>query len=117
MRWWEAGEAVALATVTATWSSAPRQTGAAMLVGPEGTVVGSVSSGCVEGAVYQLCREVAETGELTEAKLARLASPIGLDLGARTPEETAVSVAAEVVALRWGGTGTRLTDTEGKIHP
>ena len=49
--------------------------------------------------------------------VARLASPIGLDLGARTPEETAVSVAAEIVALRWGGTGNRLTETEGKIHP
>ena len=63
MRWWEAGRAVGLATVTATWSSAPRQIGAAMLVGPDGTAVGSVSGGCVEGAVYQLCREVAEIGE------------------------------------------------------
>ena len=50
------------------------------------------------------------------AALARLASPIGLDLGARTPEETAVSVAAEIVALRWSGTGNRLTETEGRIH-
>ena len=40
---------------------------------------------------------------LTDAELARLASPIGLDLGARTPEETAVSIAAEIIALRWGG--------------
>jgi xanthine dehydrogenase accessory factor len=51
-----------------------------------------------------------------DASLARLASPIGLDLGARTPEETAVSVAAEIVALRWGGSGTRLTDTDGPVH-
>jgi xanthine dehydrogenase accessory factor len=63
LRWWEAGEPVGLATVTATWSSAPRQPGAAMAVGPDGTVVGSVSGGCVEGAVYEICREVAETGE------------------------------------------------------
>jgi xanthine dehydrogenase accessory factor len=49
--------------------------------------------------------------------LARLASPIGLDLGARTPEETAVSIAAEIVALRWGGTGARLSDGAGPIHP
>jgi xanthine dehydrogenase accessory factor len=53
---------------------------------------------------------------LTEDELARLRSPIGLDLGARTPEETAVSIAAELIQLRWGGTGTPLTDTEGRIH-
>ena len=53
---------------------------------------------------------------LTGGELARLASPVGLDLGARTPEETAVSIAAEIVALRWGGTGVRLTATEGPIH-
>jgi len=53
---------------------------------------------------------------LTEDELARLRSPIGLDLGARTPEETAVSIAAELIQLRWGGTGHPLTDTEGRIH-
>jgi xanthine dehydrogenase accessory factor len=53
---------------------------------------------------------------LTEDELARLRSPIGLDLGARTPEETAVSIAAELIQLRWGGTGHPLTATEGRIH-
>jgi xanthine dehydrogenase accessory factor len=53
---------------------------------------------------------------LTEAELARLRSPIGLDLGARTPEETAISVAAELIQLRWGGSGRPLTDTAGRIH-
>jgi xanthine dehydrogenase accessory factor len=53
---------------------------------------------------------------LTEAELSRLRSPIGLDLGARTPEETAVSIAAELIQLRWGGTGQALTATEGRIH-
>jgi len=53
---------------------------------------------------------------LTEAELARLRSPIGLDLGARTPEETAVSIAAELIQLRWGGSGQPLTATEGRIH-
>ena len=53
---------------------------------------------------------------VSEESLARLASPIGLDLGARTPEETAVSIAAEIVAHRWGGTGRRLSDTAGAIH-
>nr|WP_202515115.1 XdhC/CoxI family protein [Streptomyces sp. SID161] len=54
---------------------------------------------------------------LSEAELARLRSPLGLDLGARTPEEVAVSVAAEIVALRWGGSGVPLTATAGAIHP
>jgi xanthine dehydrogenase accessory factor len=53
---------------------------------------------------------------LTEAELARLRSPIGLDLGARTPEETAVSIAAELIQLRWGGSGRPLTTTAGRIH-
>ncbi|MEO3758262.1 XdhC/CoxI family protein [Mycobacterium sp. B14F4] len=53
---------------------------------------------------------------LTDAELSRLASPIGLDLGARTPEETAVSIAAEIIARRWGGGGRPLTDTAGRIH-
>ncbi|MBB6552865.1 XdhC family protein [Nonomuraea rubra] len=53
---------------------------------------------------------------LTEAELARLRSPIGLDLGARTPEETAVSIAAELIQLRWGGSGAPLSTTQGRIH-
>ncbi len=53
---------------------------------------------------------------LTDAELDRLRSPIGLDLGARTPEETAVSIAAELIQLRWGGSGQPLTETEGRIH-
>ena len=54
---------------------------------------------------------------LTDAELSRLHSPIGLDLGARTPEETAISIAAEIVQFRWGGSGERLAGTEGPIHP
>ncbi|WP_449065091.1 XdhC family protein [Planomonospora algeriensis] len=53
---------------------------------------------------------------LTETELARLRSPIGLDLGARTPEETAVSIAAELIQLRWGGSGRPLTGGSGRIH-
>jgi xanthine dehydrogenase accessory factor len=53
---------------------------------------------------------------VTDEEIARLRSPIGLDLGARTPEETAVSIAAELIQLRWGGSGQALTDTAGRIH-
>ncbi|MET8131651.1 MULTISPECIES: XdhC/CoxI family protein [unclassified Streptomyces] len=54
---------------------------------------------------------------VSERDLSRLRSPVGLDLGARTPEEVAVSVAAEIVALRWGGSGLPLTARGGAIHP
>lgn len=57
-----------------------------------------------------------EEAGLTEDQLARLSSPVGLDLGARTPEETAVSIAAEIIALKWGGQGERLAATKGRIH-
>jgi xanthine dehydrogenase accessory factor len=53
---------------------------------------------------------------LTEPELERLRAPIGLDLGARTPEETAVAIAAEIVADRWGGSGRPLGDMRGAIH-
>ncbi|MTD17004.1 XshC-Cox1 family protein [Nakamurella sp. YIM 132087] len=53
---------------------------------------------------------------VAEADLARLSSPIGLDLGARTPEETAISIAAEIIARRWDGGGRPLTETSGAIH-
>ena len=53
---------------------------------------------------------------LTEAEIERLSSPIGLDLGARTPEETAVSIAAEIISQRWGGHGGRLAELSGRIH-
>ncbi|MFJ9391564.1 XdhC family protein [Nocardioides sp. NPDC101246] len=48
---------------------------------------------------------------LAEEEIARLSSPIGLDLGVRTPEETAISIAAEIVAGRWGGSGGSVFST------
>ena len=60
-------------------------------------------------------RRLREVG-LTEGELARLSSPIGLDLGARTPEETALSIAAEIVAARRGGTCVPLTGSDAPIH-
>lgn len=62
LRWWEAGDEVAMGTVVGTWRSAPRPAGASMLVGADGEAVGSVSGGCVEGAVYELGQEVIASG-------------------------------------------------------
>lgn len=53
---------------------------------------------------------------VAESDLAALSSPIGLDLGARTPEETAVSIVAEIIARRWGGGGRPLAAVNGRIH-
>ena len=62
-KWWDAGETFGLATVVRTFSSAPRDPGAAMAVSADGAAVGSVSGGCVEGAVYELSSEVRESGQ------------------------------------------------------
>jgi xanthine dehydrogenase accessory factor len=61
-RWWEAGATVGVGTVVAILGSSPREPGASMVVGPNGEVVGSVSGGCVESAVYELSRQAAATG-------------------------------------------------------
>ncbi|HWD82430.1 MAG TPA: XdhC family protein [Kribbella sp.] len=53
---------------------------------------------------------------LTEAELARMSSPTGLDLGARTPEETAISIAAEIIATRTAASTRPLSTTTGRIH-
>ncbi|MEU8225558.1 XdhC/CoxI family protein [Kribbella sp. NPDC048915] len=53
---------------------------------------------------------------VSEEELARLTSPTGLDLGARTPEETAISIAAEIIAQRTAASGRPLSTTTGRIH-
>ena len=53
---------------------------------------------------------------ITDAEVARLHSPIGLDIGARTPEETAISICAEIVAARSGRSAQPLSATSGPIH-
>lgn len=79
---------------------------------PEVGYVGAMGSRRTHDDRMARLREVG----LTDAELDRLSSPIGLDLGARTPEETAVSIAAEIIAGRWGGGGRPLTEVSGRIH-
>jgi xanthine dehydrogenase accessory factor len=52
----------------------------------------------------------------TDEQLARVMSPIGLDIGARTPEETAISICAEIIAKRTGRAAPWLRDSSGPIH-
>ncbi|SDJ25024.1 xanthine dehydrogenase accessory factor [Frankineae bacterium MT45] len=81
------------------------------LRGPAG-YVGAMGSRQTSAHRLNLLRERG----LTEMELARLRGPVGLDLGARTPQETAVSIAAEIVAARWGGSGRPLAELESRIH-
>ena len=59
----ERDEPLGLATVVRTYGSAPRQVGAKMAVSASGTIAGSVSGGCVEGAVFEALQDVMATGE------------------------------------------------------
>jgi xanthine dehydrogenase accessory factor len=61
-RWLAEGKKVVLATVVKTWGSAPRKVGAHMGISQEGEITGSVSGGCVEGAVIATTQEVLESG-------------------------------------------------------
>ena len=61
--WRKEGRGVALATVVETWGSAPRPVGASLVIDQEGNFLGSVSGGCVEGAVVAEALEVIESGQ------------------------------------------------------
>jgi xanthine/CO dehydrogenase XdhC/CoxF family maturation factor len=83
-RWHAAGKAVALATVVKVYGSAPRPLGAKMAVSEAGEMAGSVSGGCVEGAVVQEALDVLATGQarLVEYGIAdELAITVGLACG------------------------------------
>lgn len=63
-RWLAAGHKVALGTVVKTWGSAPRPAGSQIAVRDDDAFVGSVSGGCIEGAVIESAREVMATGQV-----------------------------------------------------
>ncbi|UFS61016.1 XdhC family protein [Subtercola endophyticus] len=82
----DAGHRLALATVTRINGSAPRTLGTAMAVDDDGAVIGSISGGCVEGAVYEACREVLRTGEASRQEFGYSdddAFAVGLACGGR----------------------------------
>ncbi len=63
LTWHDAGRPIALATVVKTWGSSPRPAGSNLVIAADGAFEGSVSGGCVEGAVIQAAREVIESGQ------------------------------------------------------
>ena len=63
LEWRRSGRAVALATVVRTWGSSPRPVGSNLVIASDGSFEGSVSGGCVEGAVITAAKEVIETGQ------------------------------------------------------
>ena len=84
----------------------------AALHGPPVAYIGAMGSRRTHLDRIDRLREVG----VTDADLSRLRSPIGLDLGSRTPEETAVSIAAEIISLQWGGSGEPLHALADAIH-
>jgi xanthine dehydrogenase accessory factor len=84
--WARAGRGVALATVVETWGSAPRPVGSHLVIDGEGNFLGSVSGGCVEGAVIEEAVGVIETGQgkrLTFGVADETAWRVGLSCGGR----------------------------------
>ena len=96
LQWLGSGEPFVLARVIRTWRSAPRKTGAGMLIGKGMRVAGSVSGGCIEGAVIEEALEVLESGESRQLSYGvedDLALSVGLSCGGE------VSVLAENIGL------------------
>jgi len=78
--WTRAGEDIALATVVETWGSSPRPLGSKMLVTRSGKMAGSVSNGCIEGAVFEEAQKVLKAGEPRVAAFG-VADDVAFDVG------------------------------------
>ena len=85
------------------------------IVAALGTKVGYLGAMGSRRTTEQRAERLREEGVTTE-QMERLLAPIGLDLGARTPEETAVAICAEIIAHRTGKQAPRLSDGAGPIH-
>lgn len=99
LNWFRNGRGAALATVVETWGSAPRRVGAQLVIGGDGRIEGSVSGGCVEGAVIVEALEAIDEGD------ARL-----LEFGVSDEDAFAVGLAC-------GGTIRVLVEPVGKVLP
>ena len=85
-RWAAAGRRAALATVVETWGSSPRPAGSQLAVAEDGAFVGSVSGGCVEGAVVERALQVMQSGETCVLEFGvtdEMAWEVGLACGGR----------------------------------
>jgi xanthine dehydrogenase accessory factor len=85
------------------------------IVAAAATKVGYIGAMGSRRTHHERVARLREAG-LSDADLARVMAPIGLDLGARTPEETAVAICAEIIALRTGRQPPSLRDLDGPIH-
>jgi xanthine dehydrogenase accessory factor len=85
------------------------------IVAALGTEVGYLGAMGSRRTTEQRAARLRDEG-VTAGQMGRLCAPIGLDLGARTPEETAVAICAEIIAHRTGRQAPRLTDGDGPIH-
>src|SRR5256886_16888320 len=97
-QWTREGENIAIATVIETWGSSPRPLGSKMLVTRSGKMAGSVSNGCIEGAVFEEAQKVLQSG---------------------TPKIAAFGVADDVafeVGLACGGHIEVFVQPLGKVH-
>ena len=112
LEWLDQGRRVALATVTRTWGSAPRRAGSHMAIADNGDFSGSVSGGCIEGAVIGTALEVIESGEPRTLEFGvtnEMAWEVGLACGGRVhlfvepvvePVDAVADPAADAVARR-----------------
>jgi xanthine/CO dehydrogenase XdhC/CoxF family maturation factor len=86
LAWRRAGQKAALATVVKTWGSSPRPAGSHMAINEDGDFVGSVSGGCIEGAVIEAARGVIAGGTATKLEFGvsdEMAWDVGLACGGR----------------------------------